>query len=81
MTGLPWQSVSDGTQLQHEPLRLLVLIEAPRQSVERVIANHAVVRDLVCNGWLTLVVCEAGGFYRWTAAGTWQPDSVFPSAP
>jgi len=81
MTGLPWQSVSDGTRLQHEPLRLLVMIEAPRHAVQRIISKHAVVRDLVSNGWLTLVACEADGFHRWTAAGTWQPDSVLPSAP
>jgi uncharacterized protein YbcC (UPF0753/DUF2309 family) len=80
MTGLPWQSVSDGTRLQHEPLRLLVMIEAPRHAVQRIVAKHAVVRDLVSNGWLTLVVCEADGFHRWTAAGTWQPDWVLPTS-
>ena len=37
MTGLPWQSVHDGEKFQHEPLRLLVLVEAPRKSVQSII--------------------------------------------
>jgi uncharacterized protein YbcC (UPF0753/DUF2309 family) len=81
MTGLPWQSVSDGTRLQHEPLRLLVVIEASRQAVARIVAKHAVVRDLVSNGWLTLVVSEPDGFSRWTATGEWQSDPVVAIAP
>ena len=81
MTGLPWQSVSDGTRLQHEPLRLLVVIEASRQAVARIVAKHAVVRDLVSNGWLTLVVSEPDGFSRWTATGEWQSDPMVAIAP
>ena len=64
MTGLPWQSVSDGFRLQHEPLRLTVLVEAPRSAVETILARHAGVRDLVANGWITLVVREGDGFER-----------------
>jgi uncharacterized protein YbcC (UPF0753/DUF2309 family) len=74
MTGLPWQAVSDGTRLQHEPLRLLVLVEAPRTAVQAVIERHAHVRDLVSNGWLTLVVREGQTFFRWTADLEWQPE-------
>jgi uncharacterized protein YbcC (UPF0753/DUF2309 family) len=76
MTGLPWQAVSDGTRLQHEPLRLLVLIEAPREAVQRVIERHEAVRDLVSNGWLLLVVRDADAFHRWTADREWQPEPV-----
>ena len=74
MTGLPWQSVWDGEKLQHEPLRLLVLIEAPRTAVQSIIEKHAMVRDLVSNGWLNLVVREGDAFFRWTADREWQPD-------
>ena len=74
MTGLPWQSVWDGEKLQHEPLRLLVLIEAPRAAVQAIIEKHAPVRDLVSNGWLNLVVREGDAFHRWTADREWQPD-------
>jgi uncharacterized protein YbcC (UPF0753/DUF2309 family) len=71
MTGLPWQSVSDGERLQHEPLRLTVLVEAPRSAVQTILERHGSVRDLVSNGWLTLVVREGDAFHRWTAAGSW----------
>lgn len=76
MTGLPWQAVSDGTRLQHEPLRLLVVVESPRPAVQAVIERHAHVRDLVSNGWLTLVVREGDAFFRWTADREWQPEPV-----
>lgn len=76
MTGLPWQSVHDGTKLQHEPLRLLVVIEAPRQDVERVIANHSQVRNLVTNGWVTLSVLDQNKFFRWTFPGVWVEEPI-----
>ena len=76
MTGLPWQSVHDGEKFQHEPLRLLVLIEAPRKSVQHIIEKHAHVRDLVTNGWLSLMVLEGEQFYRWTATQKWESQSV-----
>ncbi|MEZ6041298.1 MAG: DUF2309 domain-containing protein [Planctomycetaceae bacterium] len=76
MTGLPWQSVHDGEKFQHEPLRLLVLIEAPRKSVQHIIEKHAHVRDLVTNGWLSLIVLEGEQFYRWTATQKWESQSV-----
>jgi uncharacterized protein len=52
--GLPWQSLHDGRQLRHAPLRLSVYIEAPRAGIDQVIARHALVRQLVDNGWLHL---------------------------
>lgn len=52
--GLPLQSLHDGHTLRHTPLRLNVFIEAPRAGIDAIIAKHAVVRDLVGNGWLHL---------------------------
>jgi uncharacterized protein YbcC (UPF0753/DUF2309 family) len=52
--GLPLQSLHDGTALRHTPLRLNVFIEAPRAGIDTIIERHAVVRDLVANGWLHL---------------------------
>jgi uncharacterized protein YbcC (UPF0753/DUF2309 family) len=74
MTGLPWQSVSDGRDLRHEPLRLLVLIEAPRAAVETIVNRHATVGDLVGNGWISLVVREGDSLFRWSADSGWQPE-------
>ena len=56
--GLPLQSLHDGRELRHTPLRLSVFIEAPRAAVDTIIQRHAVVRDLVDNGWLHLFRLE-----------------------
>ncbi len=72
MTGLPWQSVHDGEKLQHEPLRLLVVVDAPRTSILRIIEKHAVVRNLVSKGWVSLLAWEDDQFHRWTAQETWE---------
>lgn len=80
VTGLPWQAVSDGTRLQHEPLRLSVFVEASRDLVESIIGRHESVRDLVTNDWLTLVVLDPdGGVHRWTALGSWEEVGPAPA--
>ena len=58
--GLPWQAVHDGEGLQHEPLRLSVMIEAPREEILKVLERHAGVRDLFDNGWLHLFTLKNG---------------------
>lgn len=52
--GLSRQSLHDGTIWRHTPLRLSVLVEAPKSSIESVIEKHEVVRELVDNSWLFL---------------------------
>ena len=34
-TGLAWQTVMDGPRPYHEPMRLLTLIEAPRERIDQ----------------------------------------------
>lgn len=58
--GLPWQAVHDGDGLQHEPLRLSVMIEAPREEMIRVLEKHPGVRALFDNGWLHLFAMKDG---------------------
>jgi uncharacterized protein YbcC (UPF0753/DUF2309 family) len=53
--GLPMQSLHDGDQWQHTPLRLTVVIEAPQTMIDAVINKHQTVRQLVDNEWLHLV--------------------------
>jgi uncharacterized protein len=60
-TGLPLQSVHDGTKWVHEPLRLHVLIEAPRERIAAILAKHESVRQLADNGWLLLFAIEDEG--------------------
>ncbi len=58
--GLPWQAVHDGERLMHEPLRLSVMIEAPREAIIGVLERHPEVRDLFDNGWLHLFTLKDG---------------------
>lgn len=76
MTGLPWQSVHDGQKLQHEPLRLLVIVENTREALDTVINKHANVRDLVENGWVTIAATEDGQTYRRSTSGTWLRENA-----
>jgi uncharacterized protein YbcC (UPF0753/DUF2309 family) len=73
--GLPWQSVHDGRDFVHEPLRLTVMIEAPLDAIERVIARHEDVRRLVDNGWVHLLAIAEGGsrFLRYGGGSKWMP--------
>lgn len=58
--GLPWQAVHDGEALVHEPLRLSVMIEAPRTEILKVLERHPQLRELFDNGWLHLFVLKGG---------------------
>lgn len=58
--GLPWQTVHDGESLVHEPLRLSVMIEAPREAILDVLRKHPGVADLFDNGWLHLFTLKDG---------------------
>lgn len=59
--GLPMQSLHDGHGLRHNPLRLSVFIEAPQSSINAVMQQHEIVRQLVGNGWLHLFRIEPDG--------------------
>jgi uncharacterized protein YbcC (UPF0753/DUF2309 family) len=52
--GLAKQSVHDGTDWVHEPLRLSVYIEAPASAIDDIIARQPTVKALVENEWLFL---------------------------
>lgn len=72
--GLPWQSVHDGERYQHEPLRLNVVIEAPIDAMNNILAKHDGVRDLVDNGWMHLLAMGDVGTvtHRYTGALKWE---------
>ncbi len=57
--GLPMQSLHDGHELRHRPLRLSVFLEAPRFSIDYVLETQPVVHDLVHNGWLHVLRIES----------------------
>jgi len=75
--GLPWQSVGLGDQLFHEPMRLTVIIQAPLDSIGRIVSRNQVLRNLLDNDWITLTARNdpAAPWHRytpygWTAAPT-----------
>ncbi|HYN58340.1 MAG TPA: DUF2309 domain-containing protein [Rubrivivax sp.] len=72
--GLPMQSIHDGEHFVHTPLRLSVFIEAPRQEIDNIIGNHAVVKQLIDNEWLFLFHIEPAGttVSRYRPGGAWQ---------
>ena len=59
--GLPWQSVHDGADLAHEPLRLTVIVEAPQKAINDILARHDGVRALFDNRWLHLLALDDAG--------------------
>jgi uncharacterized protein YbcC (UPF0753/DUF2309 family) len=73
LVGLPFQSVHDGKKLVHEPLRLQVIIEAPLEKIDSIIAKHENVRQLANNSWLSIIACisEEQEFYLYQT-GNWN---------
>jgi len=74
LTGLPLQSVHDGEKWMHEPLRLSVYLEAPREAIDQVLNKHEQVRDLVEKSWLHLFCIEEEGkkISRCLQTGSWE---------
>lgn len=73
-TGLPWQSVHDGTRYVHEPVRLSVFVAAAEATMDDVLAKHANVADLVRNGWVFLHSLSDDGrvIRRRIGPGRWE---------
>ncbi|GAB2489003.1 YbcC family protein [Arenimonas alkanexedens] len=71
--GLPWQSVHDGRAPVHTPVRLSVVIAAPLDAINAVIARHQAVRELVDNEWLHLFAMDDHGrvTQRYAGQQTW----------
>ena len=74
--GLPWQSVHDGERFMHEPLRLSVCIEAPREAMTEILSRHENVRALFDNGWLHLFALDHEGRMAWRYAKGLQWQSM-----
>jgi uncharacterized protein YbcC (UPF0753/DUF2309 family) len=52
--GLPLQSLHDGQDWRHQPVRLNVYIAAPRQAIAAIIQRHPDIAALINNDWLYL---------------------------
>ncbi len=73
-TGLPWQTVMEGERPYHEPMRLLTVVEAPRERLEGLIRHHEVLHRYYHKGWVHLVVFEReeNAWYRYRPSRDWQ---------
>ena len=76
--GLPWQSVHDGDQYVHDPLRLSVCIEAPRDAMTDILKRYESVRALFDNRWLHLFAMDDEGqlAYRYSGDLDWEAIRV-----
>jgi len=74
--GLARQTVMNGDVPYHEPMRLLTIIEAPRERIDKLIVRHEVLRHYYHNEWVHLVALdpEDGVWYRYRPSGTWRPS-------
>jgi uncharacterized protein len=68
--GLPLQSIHDGRDFTHEPLRLAVYIEADPARISQVLAGHPAVRQLFDHEWLHLFALQGDRCHRYRA-GQW----------
>ena len=75
-SGLPWQSVHDGERFVHEPLRLSVLVEAPREAIGAILERHPDVRALFDNRWLHLFAMDDQGRTAWRYRGASRWEAV-----
>ncbi|NOT23040.1 MAG: DUF2309 domain-containing protein [Nitrospiraceae bacterium] len=71
--GLARQTVMNGDAPYHEPMRLLTIVEAPRERIEKLIARHEVLRHFYHNEWVHLVALDPndGVWYRYRPTGEW----------
>jgi len=72
--GLARQTVMNGEMPYHEPMRLLTIIEAPRERIDRLIARHVVLRHYYQNEWVHLVALDPEDqvWYRYRPTGAWS---------
>lgn len=73
-TGLPLQSIHDGTRFIHEPRRLTVFIEVAPSRIDEVLAANPGVRNLFDNEWIHLRSLQGDQCLTYKK-GTWSAAS------
>ncbi|MCQ8896601.1 DUF2309 domain-containing protein [Limnobacter humi] len=70
--GLSTQSLHDGQRWVHDPVRLTVVIDAPAEAIDAILYKHAVVSQLVDNGWLHLWRFAGSSGLEMRVGQSWQ---------
>jgi uncharacterized protein YbcC (UPF0753/DUF2309 family) len=72
--GLAKQTVMNGAMPYHEPMRLLTIIEAPRERIDKLISRHEVLQHYYHNEWVHLIAIDPddGLWYRYHPKGMWM---------
>ncbi len=82
--GLPLQSVNvTDTEAYHQPLRLSVVIQAPRQRVADILGRNENLKNLVANQWIHVLVLDPEQGNRSYRCGTdlrWEAAEATPTA-
>jgi uncharacterized protein len=82
-TGLASQTVMNGIRPYHEPMRLVTLVEAPRERIDKIIRNQRHLKRLYDNEWLYLIAIEPEEqlAYRYVSKEGWQAVKPSGSSP
>jgi uncharacterized protein YbcC (UPF0753/DUF2309 family) len=72
--GLPLQSVFiDRDRPYHEPMRLQVLVECPRERLDDVVGRNPVLSQLAGGAWVHMACREQDRWWLRQPGGAWQP--------
>ncbi|MDG2088196.1 MAG: DUF2309 domain-containing protein [Arenicellaceae bacterium] len=77
-TGLPLQTMNNGEIHNHEPMRLLTIIEAEPNIIGAIIGKHDVLQQFFHNEWVNLVAFNPVSFefQRYNKNATWESVEV-----
>ena len=77
-TGLPFQSVHDGKEWRHDPVRLHVCVQAPKEAIDRILKKQPSVAELVSNQWIHLFAMSENNraFEKSDGLGGWTTEST-----
>jgi uncharacterized protein YbcC (UPF0753/DUF2309 family) len=69
----------NGDQPYHEPLRALVIVDAPRDRISRILEKHINVSQLFDNEWAHLVAVDRESeeiFYKYIPKKGWESMAI-----
>ena len=74
--GLARQTVMNGEMPYHEPMRLLTIVEAPRDRIDELIGRHELLQHYYHNEWVHLAALDPSdrAWYRYSPAWPMAAD-------